>query len=127
MTNGDPQEWLVHAESDLRIAKLGRKDPEVLLNQIAFHAQQAVEKTLKAVLIQSQVNFPKTHDLKELLLLVQQTGRVWPSEFEKAKVLTPFAVQTRYPGYDAEITQSEVDEAIQLAERVIAWAKGEIS
>ena len=41
-------------------------------------------------------------------------------------MLTPFAVQTRYPGYVAQLSTTEVDEAIQLAEGVIAWAKAEL-
>lgn len=39
-----PEEWLIHAVSDLKFAKLGRKDSDILYEQICFHAQQAVEK-----------------------------------------------------------------------------------
>jgi hypothetical protein len=43
---GSPQEWLEHARSDLKYARLGESDPDVLPNQAAFHAQQAAEKAL---------------------------------------------------------------------------------
>jgi len=39
-----PEEWLVHAASDLRLAKLGKEGRGILPQQICFHAQQAVEK-----------------------------------------------------------------------------------
>ncbi len=36
--------------------------------------------------------------------------------------LTPYAVETRYPGFWGEITESDVDDALDLAERVLNWA-----
>ncbi|MGC1404174.1 MAG: HEPN domain-containing protein [Thermodesulfobacteriota bacterium] len=53
-----PEEWLGHALSDLKLAKLGKEDPDILPEQICFHAQQAVEKTFKAVLLFSKADFP---------------------------------------------------------------------
>ncbi len=55
MTNGDAQEWLAHAQADLHYARLGQKDGAALENLIAFHAQQAIEKALKAVLVAAAV------------------------------------------------------------------------
>ena len=46
-----PEEWLVHAKSDLKLARLGKESKDVLPQQICFHAQQAVEKAFKAVLL----------------------------------------------------------------------------
>lgn len=51
MTNADAQEWVAHAGADLHYARLGQKDAAALENLVAFHAQQAVEKALKAVLV----------------------------------------------------------------------------
>jgi HEPN domain-containing protein len=48
---GDAADWLLHAQSDLRYAALGRGVPGILQNQVAFHAQQAAEKALKAALV----------------------------------------------------------------------------
>ena len=53
-----PEEWLGHALSDLKLAKLGKEEtPDILPEQICFHAQQAVEKTFKAVLLCSPKQF----------------------------------------------------------------------
>jgi HEPN domain-containing protein len=45
---GSSEEWLRPAQSDLNLARLGRHQPGVLLEQVCFHAQQAAEKALKA-------------------------------------------------------------------------------
>lgn len=118
-----PEEWLIHAESDLKLAKLGRKDSDILYEQICFHAQQAVEKAFKAVLLFRKTDFPLTHDIEELIDISSEAGIAMSSEVMDAGSLTPYAVETRYPGYQERITELDVDEAISLAERVIAWAK----
>ncbi len=46
-----PEEWLVHAKSDLKLARLGKESKDVLPQQICFHTQQAVEKAFKAVFL----------------------------------------------------------------------------
>jgi hypothetical protein len=75
MAAGDAAEWLLHAESDLTYAKLGQAERAILRNQVTFHAEQAAEKAFKAVLVHAAVEFPKTHDLQALLLLVRNNGR----------------------------------------------------
>ena len=49
VTPGSGRDWLRHAASDLRFARLGLADADVMRNQVAFHAQQAAEKSLKLV------------------------------------------------------------------------------
>ena len=52
------EEWLIHAYSDLNLARLGRESRDVLPQQICFHAQQVVEKAFKAVLLLYKIDFP---------------------------------------------------------------------
>jgi HEPN domain-containing protein len=59
-------DWLFLAESDLRTAKIAVKDEYPLTNIVAFHCQQAIEKYLKAYLIENEVSLIKTHDLVKL-------------------------------------------------------------
>ena len=49
-TPGSPEDWLRHARSDLALAQQWQV-PDVLLAALCFHAQQTVEKSLKAVLV----------------------------------------------------------------------------
>jgi len=57
---GLPAQWITHAESDLRLGRLGADDSAVLREQVCFHAQQAAEKALKAVLLSREIEFPWT-------------------------------------------------------------------
>ncbi|TGM36188.1 HEPN domain-containing protein [Leptospira levettii] len=117
---GSPEVWLVHAKSDLLLAKLGAKN-EILLNQLCFHAQQTAEKSLKAVLIKENVDFLFTHNIKTLILsLPDRIER--PSFFDELAILTDYAVSTRYPGDYEEILEAEYTKAIELAELVFNWA-----
>ncbi len=116
-----PHEWLKHADSDMRLAHLAL-DSDVLPEQICFHAQQAAEKALKAALLCKRVDFPLTHDLDELVEISLNAGVTVPDELRDVGSLTPYAVQARYPGFWGEISDSDLDEAVALAERVLAWA-----
>jgi len=117
-----PEEWLTHAKSDLKLAKIGL-NKDVLPEQICFHAQQTVEKALKAVLLFYKIDFPFTHDLEELLDTFETNKITVPAYLLDIGILTPYAVETRYPGFWGEISESEVSEAISLAKKVIKWAK----
>lgn len=56
-------EWIRKADDDFRVAELLANEGSGLTGPIAFHAQQAVEKYLKAFLTWHQIGFPKTHDI----------------------------------------------------------------
>jgi HEPN domain-containing protein len=120
---GLPQEWLEHAESDLRLAQLARQDPAIRREQICFHAQQAAEKAIKSVLLRHNVDFPLTHNIEHLLSLAESSGLVLPDEVRPAGMLTPYAVETRYPGSWLGVGDVEVQEAIRVAEQTVAWAR----
>ena len=116
---GSPAQWIIHAESDLRLGRLGANDPSVLREQVCFHAQQTAEKALKAVLLSMEIEFPYTHDIKGLLRIAETSGVVIPPAIQQAALLTPYAVETRYPGDWMDITESEMQEALQTAERTV--------
>ena len=72
------REWVEKAEADLEAAE--QLAPNVvsgarLREIVGFHCQQAVEKFLKALLAYYQVEFPKTHDIERLLVLVSGVNR----------------------------------------------------
>jgi len=116
-------EWIKYAESDLKLARLAQDNGEVLPAQICFHTQQSVEKALKAVLIVCGIDFPLTHDIEVLLELADQNRIELPPELANAGLLTPYAVETRYPGLWEEISEADVGEAIALAKNAVHWAK----
>jgi len=119
----NPQTWLIRAISNLKHAEPFSKDPEILLEDLCFDAQQAAEKALKAVCVYMQIPIAKTHSLIYLMDVIEEKGIVIPEIVRKADILTRYAVETRYPGFDEEIEESEYLEALVLAYRVVSWAK----
>ena len=124
---GSPHEWMDHARSDLRLARLAAGDEFVRREHACFHAQQAAEKAIKAVLLFRETAFPLTHDIEELLEISVKGGASLPDEVQEASLLTPYAVETRYPGFWSEITEADLSEAIRVAEITFAWANETIS
>jgi HEPN domain-containing protein len=118
-----PRSWLRRARSNLTRARLLAGEPGVLYEDLCFDAQQAVEKALKAVLVQRGARVPKTHSLAELLTLVQKAGIEVPAEIQEATLLAPYAVETRYPGLWEEVTPADHQEAVRVAQRVVQWAE----
>ena len=121
-TPGSPEDWLRHARSDLALAQQWQV-PDVLLAALCFHAQQTVEKSLKAVLVQRGVAFPYTHDLARLITLVRNVELPWPEALDAAAALTVYAAGSRYPGPGGEIPEAEYRQATALAQRVLDWAE----
>jgi len=109
------------AREDAHLVRSVGVDPEAADWAVGFHAQQAVEKALKAVLTALGVRHGKTHDLDELLKLVAGTQVVTPEWAAEAAALNPFGVLLRYAEIDID---QPLDRAavIPLVERIIAWA-----
>ena len=114
-------EWARFADEDLQMAQLALTE-DGPPNQICFHAQQAAEKALKAVLLFKKIEFPLVHDIEELLELAREGGVAVPPEIDEAGSLTPYAVEARYPGHLEEMASPDVNEAVRLAEAVLQWA-----
>ncbi|MHB0912793.1 MAG: HEPN domain-containing protein [Armatimonadota bacterium] len=119
---GSPQDWLRHARSDLAVAGQPRT-PEMLLETLSFHAQQAVEKSIKAVLLLNGVKFPYTHNIAKLITIIINAGIAWPEELNEASRLTEYAVETRYPGSVDSVTDEEYRGTLAIAKKVYAWAE----
>jgi HEPN domain-containing protein len=121
---GSPADWLARARGNLALARQAK--PEAAFwEDLCFHAQQAAEKALKAVLISRGVGFPRTHSVG-LLLDVLPRDVVVPEALGEAAMLTDFAVTGRYPGDYPPVTEEEWADAVKHAEAVVAWAEQQI-
>ena len=120
----DPREWINRARSDLTQAK--NEVPGVYLENLCFNAQQAAEKSIKAVMIVRNIEFPYVHDLDRLLSLLEDAGEVIPAPISQACKLTKYATTTRYPGNVEPVSEQEYAEAIEVAEAVVRWAEERI-
>jgi len=120
----DPREWLNRAQSNLGLARV--KGNDIYLEDLCFHAQQAAEKAIKALLIKRGIEFPYVHDVAELLTLLEQKGIDLPERVKQGEKLTRFAVFTRYPGIASPVSQEEYEEALNLADEIVHWVKKQI-
>lgn len=116
-TNKTVIQWVKHAEEDMRLArhafKLASAAPYKL---IAFHAQQCVEKYLKAFLVLKKVEIPYTHNISFLMELCAPFAD-YQQTFDDAKSLTFYAVTARYPGKE-KVTKQEAVRAVEVADRI---------
>jgi HEPN domain-containing protein len=115
--NGTLQEWIDKAEGDFAVA--GRElsvDENPSYDAVCFHAQQCVEKLMKAILIRAEAHTPKSHDLVRLSKLLKNVAQTWSWPDEELHELTLAAVEARYPGSPA--THEEARRMFQLCARL---------
>jgi HEPN domain-containing protein len=113
---GASDKWVVKAEGDGRTAlRELATEREPNWDAVCFHAQQAVEKYLKALLIREGRGFPRTHDLRFLLEQVSKDRPDWRREAEDLSWLSFLAVEVRYPGEAA--TQENARRAVEIMQR----------
>jgi HEPN domain-containing protein len=110
--------WLTKAKLDLAVCdKLAEQDAD-LWEAVAFHCQQAAEKSLKAVFVWHQVEFPKTHDMRRLLDLLAEADPDVVEASADAVELTPYGVEYRYPGEYPPVDRASALAAVGVARRV---------
>ena len=131
MSLNKPKPATPEAQALLRAAKRDRKTVKVLLrhhdapvSSIGFHAQQYLEKVIKAVLVSNAVIFRRTHDLEELAVLLERQGIDLPLPKDQLRRLNPFAVIVRYQ--DMEVTLTDVNTVAEMMERVHTWVERQI-
>ena len=117
----DPLAWMHRAEEDWLLARSALRRKVPLTYGATFHAQQCVEKYLKALLVSRRQAFPRTHDVIALYDLCIRHGLSVPIGSDKLERLAAYAVQVRYPGEDP--TPDEAREAVQIAQEVRRWAR----
>ena len=109
-------EWIEKAEEDYNIAQLAQQASRPFHNSICFHAQQCIEKYLKAWLQEANIPVPRTHNLEELLVLILPTLPAWSHWQPDFKRITGYAVDSRYPGESA--TADDTQHAMRICNAV---------
>ena len=87
------QQWLTKAHQDVSVAQLLLKDQLEGYETVGFHAQQAVEKFMKAFLVRYQIEFPKTHNISMLRELVGKVDKQFSQQLAPMEVLTAYGVE----------------------------------
>ncbi len=115
-----PDRLLRKAAADLTAARALADDPDQADEVVGFHVQQAVEKSVKAVLAWLQIEYPLTHDIDFLVRLLTRRDAPVPGALLEARWVSMWGVVTRYE--DVETVLDRV-EAIEVATVAIAWAR----
>lgn len=115
---------LALADRDIKAFQILASAAGVADASAGFHAQQAAEKCLKAVLIYHGIEFRKTHDLAELLDLLTDNRRPLPPYSESLDELNPYAVEFRYGLVEPQKLDRAKAEKMLAAVR--AWAEAQI-
>lgn len=113
--------FLDKGREDESLLEAGLTDSRIAGAVFGFHAQQAAEKYLKAVLAVDQERPEKTHDLKVLANQCELGGHPVPEELAEVFDFVPFAVDERYPF--AVVPPIDRTAALNLVIKVREWAR----
>ena len=114
-----------HADEDL-IAGEAILATGAAQRAVCFHAQQATEKSLKAILAIHDLDYPLTHNLDALLRLVAAAHPSLASSKAEIVSLTPYAVDGRYAGLQSP-DSDRAAAALETARRVYGYAASVLS
>lgn len=109
------KEWVSKAEQDYAVSKALLQRRTLKVNDaICFHAQQCVEKYLKAYLTLRSIHFPKSHSLENLVSLASKSDGSFELIVDLIRPLSKYAVGFRYPGEEAR--RPETQHAVKIME-----------
>jgi len=130
-----PEAWLDRADDDLLIAGLllesvANAIPEhenAFATGALFHAQQAAEKAMKALLIAEGELPARTHDLGALADRCAALVPELESALANVDQLSPYAVRIRYPGEGLDLTNAEVEARVEIARTCLTAIRNRLS
>jgi HEPN domain-containing protein len=114
----DPLRWIAFARDDLRAGEVLVVDVDVPPRLPCGFAAQCAEKALKAALIVSRRDYPRSHDLDALRDLLPEEWSVVRA-FPELAWLGGWQVDARYPEHLADATEAEAREAIGIARAIM--------
>lgn len=112
------REWVSKAEDDYRVTAVLAQRKEPFHDHVCFHCQQSAEKYLKALLEELGIDVEKTHELKNIQMLLLPHHPQLRALRRGLEFLTMFAVSPRYPGKNT--TKRQAMAARRWADKVRA-------
>ena len=116
--------WIERAKSSYEISKTA-VNTNIFYEDLCYQAQQAVEKSLKGLLIYYGADPEFTHNIGLLLTELERFTEI-PENIKAATSVTKYAVITRYPGEYNSITKKEYDASVKIAKDCLDWTEGKI-
>ena len=116
------EKWFRQAEADLKSARNSLRSGDFYVS--AFLAQQAAEKALKALMLNSQNQLIRTHSVVRMAKSLNAPHKMT----ERVSRLEPVYQETRYPDVSSRIPSEEyvkedADEMIGAAAEVLEWVR----
>ena len=118
------------AKTDFMAAKLLHENfisgsVEIDIEVVCFHLQQCAEKSLKAILSEKSIDFPRVHDLELLLNLVDQSTMKIGVDRDLLIELNDFAIEGRYSILHDDLISaldyfSEIEDLMNQATLIVA-------
>jgi len=108
--------WIKKADRDLEVSKRELKLSNPYTDIICFHAQQAAEKYMKAYLIWLDIEFQKTHDIEDLVILASKKDSSILELKDSGAELSSFAVEIRYPEFEEPSIEDTIT-TVKIAEK----------
>ncbi len=118
--------WIKKADEDFKYAKISLEEGIEFYSPICFHFHQAAEKYLKALIVAKELDFKKTHDLKELVRICAEFDKEFNKLSDLVSELNPYYIETRYPEFIESINKSSAEEAMKLVEGIAYFVKSKL-
>ena len=109
--------WLRWSQEDLALARGIAAEPELVPRGACAWAQQAAEKALKALLVDADIDPPKSHDLARLNAMLDAAVPVEDAELVE---LSRWSIEGRDPADLDEATALDAQASLDTAHRVVA-------
>lgn len=125
--------WFMEPLERAKLLLAKARDDETVLEEIisnekirdeiiGFHAQQAAEKLLKALLMAKNIPYRRTHDLRELIDLIRDNGIKFPESLMEIRTLSSFAVEFRYDYIPMEEEEEfNRQKALEMVQKLRKW------
>lgn len=123
--NQEARQWFDFAKEDYGVAEhLFQTYYPRPLEIICYHCQQAAEKAIKAIIMESgaQGGLPKLHDLSFLLNQIKNIVDIDDKYYDYADALTPYGVSIRYPN-ELFLEEHHAKDALFMAKEIIDWVE----
>ena len=123
--NDETRQWMQYAQENLYSAEILLKSN--LYNPCLQNVQQAIEKMLKAALIERSVKIKKTHSIGELVHLLNDVGVAVDISEDECELIDSIYLPSKYP-VGSILPDYEPDEAIcqqclEIANRIQSSVK----
>jgi len=121
----ESEAWRAIAEEELQSAEyLAEKK---LFRMVCYHAQQSIEKSLKALLVDREVDIPRTHNVLDLLSALR-TFNIHPDLSEEDAVFLNSVYRSRYPAGlgmmpGGEPSAGDAEKALRIAKKMHLWMR----